>query len=412
MSLTVKKYKIKPYRSYYHYKKRKLALKRLGLMTCLMGLVVVSLIIGKDIQGFRGFDTGGFLFNVKPEVRETFYLEQKDTLYSVHNEPIKVKAVYLGAGYMDKLDSIVQIANETEVNAVVIDVKDDYGYLTFDSDNPNLKHMVKDKPPIQDIDQVMNTLYRNNIYPIARIVTFKDKVAGSVEPDRLVKRKDGTVFVTPKGEKWLDPYNKENWDYILEVCEEAIDVGFREIQFDYIRFHESMNTEDVDFPTDKTKIQAITEFVDYAYERLHKQGITVSADVFGTIITSRIDAEIVGQDYKELVQRLDYICPMVYPSHYGPGSFGVDYPDLDPYTIILESMQYSNSIIKEIPRAKRRAEVRPWLQDFTATWVRPHQVYGDEELRAQIQGAYDALIEEWIIWNAVGNYSEGGFEKE
>lgn len=377
---------------------------------CFLG-VIASMLVGIALNGSEH----PFKTYFKKEVQgtqEVFFLEQDHTRYDVYNEPTKVKAVYLGAGYMSKLDQIVAIANETEINGIVIDVKDDFGYLTFATDNPDLAHAVRRKPPITQIDAIMNTLYRNNIYPIARIVTFKDKAISAVAPERMVRTKAGEVFTTPQGETWLDPYNRANWDYILQICQEAIDVGFREIQFDYIRFHESMHRADLDFPEDETKIEIITAFVDYAYEYLHQQGIVVSADVFGTIITSKIDAEIVGQDYKELVKRLDYICPMVYPSHYGPGSFGIPYPDLDPYGIILATMQYSNSIIKEIPRAQRRAEVRPWLQDFTATWVRPHQVYGAKQLRQQIDGAYDALIEEWILWNAAGNYSVGGLQKK
>ena len=346
------------------------------------------------------------------EQTEPVYFKQDQTLYNVHHEPEQVKAIYLPAGYMSKLDEVVEIANKTEINAVVVDVKDDNGYLTFKTDKEVLKNMVKKNPPIQDIETVMNTLYQHDIYPIARIVTFKDKVVGNDYPDRMVRKKDGTLFTTSKNETWLDPYNKKNWEYILEVCQEAVDLGFKEIQFDYVRFHESMKDTVCDFPEDKSRTQIITEFIDYMYEHLHEKGVVVSADVFGTIITSKIDAEIVGQDYKELIKRLDYICPMIYPSHYGQGSFGVNYPDLDPYTIILKALQYSNSMMKEIPRVERRAKVRPWLQDFTATWVNPHQTYGAKQLKEQINASYDALIDEWILWNAAANYSVEGLSKE
>ncbi|MGL4800479.1 MAG: putative glycoside hydrolase [Cellulosilyticaceae bacterium] len=407
----MKKYKIKPYQSYYRYKQKKLAFIRLFIVAVI--LTGIIFIIWKQQSEVTG---AGFKWNdllpTQTEKVEPVYFKQEETLYNVHNIPPKVKAVYLPAGYMSKLDEVVRIANETEVNAVVVDIKDDFGYLTFKTDTPALQHMVKEKPPIAEIDSVVAKLYENNIYPIARIVTFKDKVMAKKQPDRMVKKKDGTIFTTPKGETWLDPYNKENWDYILEVCQEAVDLGFREIQFDYVRFHESMDNEVCDFPEDQSKVEIITEFIDYVYERLHAEGVVVSADVFGTIITSKIDAEIVGQDYKELLKRVDYICPMIYPSHYGPGSFGVPYPDMDPYAIVLAAMQYSNSIMKEIPREERKATVRPWLQDFTATWVNPHQVYGGQQVKEQIDASYDALIDEWILWNAVGRYSEEGLAKE
>ena len=142
------------------------------------------------------------------------------------------------------------------------------------------------------------------------------------------------------------------------------------------------------------------------YEGLSGYGVYVSADVFGAIINSSIDAEIVGQDYKELVKTLDYICPMIYPSHYANGSFGVEYPDLDPYTIILKALQASNRVIQEIPRSERKAIVRPWLQDFTATWLAAYQPYKEDQVRAQIRGVEDALLEEWILWNSAARYTK------
>lgn len=409
----MKKYKIKPYQSYYRYKKRKLMIARLFVTTVIISLIGLVVWIK---EGTNFIDPPQLiqkeLETMEEVVAEPVYFNQQDTLYNVHNEPPEIKAVYLPAGYMKKTDAIIELANTTEVNAVVVDIKDDFGYLTFRSDNERLQEMVKQKPPIDDIRLLMGKLYENNIYPIARIVSFKDEVVGKTNPERLVKRKDGTIFETSKGETWLDPYNKDNWDYLLEICNEAIKFGFKEIQFDYVRFHESMSQEICDFPSDQSKVEIITEFVEYMYGHLHEKGIVVSADVFGTIITSKIDAEIVGQDYKELMKHLDYICPMIYPSHYGPGSFGVKYPDLDPYSIILSALQYSNNIMKEIPREERRAKVRPWLQDFTASWVNPHQIYGPAELRSQIDACHDALTNEWILWNAAANYSEGGLERK
>ena len=410
--LRVRKYKVKPYKSYYFYRQKKLTKSKL-LVTCTLIGLIGCIIISRSVFGWPQLNWfRGHMVDEMGMGTELVYFEQNEALYNVHKTPEKVKAVYLAAGYMSKLDEVIRMANETEVNAVVIDIKDDNGYLTFSTDNPELQNMLKAKPAIQDIEEVMNKLYQNNIYPIARIVTFKDSVVEKTHPERMIQTKDGQVYATSKGEKWLDPYNKENWAYILEVCKEAISLGFKEIQFDYIRFHESMKDEVCDFPEEITRVEIITAFVDYMYEILHDEGIVVSADVFGTIITSKIDAEIVGQDYKELVKRLDYICPMIYPSHYAAGSFGIAYPDLDPYGIILGALQYSNSVLKEIPRSERRAEVRPWLQDFTATWVKPYQVYGGEQVRQQIDATYDALIDEWILWNAAAKYSEDGLKKE
>ena len=404
----LKKYKIKPYHSYYYYRH-----KRLKLIKIIIAVSIAVAIIGIFI-GLNKDTVATLIYKTQKAAEEmvnieaSLYIEPSDVSYSVYHEPEEIKAVYLPAGYMEELDTLIDMAHTTEVNGFVVDVKDDKGYLTFDSPNPNLAHMVKSQPPIEDIKGLMDKLYANEIFPIARIVTFKDAVMAKEHPERMVHTKDGELFKTPQGETWLNPYNRENWPYLLEVCEEAINVGFKEIQFDYIRFHESMKDSVCDFPEEETRTEVITAFIDYIYDHLHEKGVVVSADVFGTIITSSIDANSVGQDYKELMKHLDYICPMIYPSHYAEGSFGINHPDLAPYDLILAVMQYSNNITKEIPREERRAEVRPWLQDFTATWIEPHQNYADEEVEEQINAVYDALTNEWILWNAAGSYSIGG----
>lgn len=346
--------------------------------------------------------------------KDKVYFSQDEVMYGLFTEPVQAKGIYVPASKMDKLDELIELAKETEVNSFVIDVKDDYGYLTFDSDNAVLEEMgmIRKKPLISDMTEVMNRLYKADIYPIARIVAFKDNVVGKKFPERLVQDKIGQPYQTSDGQTWLNPYDKRNWEYLLEISKEAISVGFKEIQFDYIRFHESMKVETVNFSNDQSKTEIITEFTKYMYEHLKPYGVYVSADVFGAVITSSIDAEAVGQDYKELSKYLDYISPMIYPSHYGEGSFGVQYPDLNPYDIILRAMQASNEVIKEVPRSQRRAKVRPWLQDFTATWVDPHQVYGKQQVKEQIQGTYDAVIDQWMLWNAAANYTEDALEKE
>lgn len=408
----MKKYKVKPYQSYYYYKRRKMMTRRVICASVLIALIFTTLIVTKkielkDLAVLVSQEQMQTLEYVKP-----VYLEQDAVKYDVHMTPTAVRGVYLPATHMSQLDTLIDLAEETEVNAMVIDIKNDLGYLTFSTDNPLLTHAVQKNPKIPNIEEVMDKLYQANIYPIARIVSFKDNVTTMTSPEQSVKAVDGTIFETSKGEKWLNPYDKRNWDYLLEISKEAIKLGFKEIQFDYIRFHESMEGKDLDFPEDQSKIDIITEFTEYMYEHLHPYGVAVSADVFGTIITSKIDARIVGQDYKELAKHLDYICPMIYPSHYGEGSFGIAYPDLNPYELILQVMQYSNTAIKEIPRSERRAEVRPWLQDFTASWLGTYQEYGDDEVREQIRATYDALGKEWILWNGAGKYHSGGLEKE
>ncbi|OON97685.1 MAG: hypothetical protein ATN36_02660 [Epulopiscium sp. Nele67-Bin005] len=399
---------LSPCNSYYEYKLKKQYMKKGILVGIIMFLIVIGL-----------WNT--FYMEVQGEVYEGIFVNnsefagdfvQNTITYDIYREPVKVKGIYVPTYKLDKIDELIELANTTEVNSFVIDVKNDSGYLVFPTDNPVLVEMggVSSSANSQSIPKVLDKLYANDIYPIARVVVFKDKVVGNTYPERMIQDHDGNIYHNSSGETWLNPYNKDNWDYILEVCKEVINLGFKEIQFDYIRFHESMNSTRVDLP-DENKTEIITEFVDYMVTELSSYGVFVSADVFGAIITSNIDAQIVGQDYQQLITMLDSICPMVYPSHYGAGSFGQASPDLAPYEIILGAMNASNSVVDKLQEDEQKAIVRPWLQDFTASWVNPHQVYGKEQVRAQIEAVYDAGLEEWILWNAVANYTEDALLK-
>ena len=165
--------------------------------------------------------------------------------------------------------------------------------------------------------------------------------------------------------------------------------------------------KEVQYPeeSDVSKTQIITEFVRYMSDRLSDNQVFFSTDVFGTIIGSYVDSTAVGQDYSEMAAAVDYMCPMIYPSHYGAGNFGIDYPDTQPYQTIYSALKSSQ---KELSLAKTgdafQATVRPWLQGFTASYLQHYISYGKEEFRGQIQGVYDSGYEEWLFWNAGSNY--------
>ncbi|NLK22177.1 MAG: putative glycoside hydrolase [Epulopiscium sp.] len=346
------------------------------------------------------------------------YMEQPQINYATFLEPKKLRAIYVTgwkAGVPKYIDELIEVANATEINAMVIDVKSDDGWITFDADVPVAKGIgATSKVGIRDIHGLMDKLRENNIYPIARIVAFKDPYLAEKRPDFAIKNQDGSIF-RAKGIAWVNPYNKDVWEYVLDISKEAAKVGFKEIQFDYIRFDTSSGMKSVDLgplAEEKTKTEIITEFTQYAMEELKPYGVFVSADVFGTIITSKIDADIVGQDYVEMARHLDYICPMVYPSHYADGSLGIKYPDLQPYDMILAAMNASNEKLAVIPEGEHKAIVRPWLQDFTASWIKHYQPYGPKQLREQIQGTYDAGLDEWILWSPSNRYSIGGLLPE
>lgn len=330
--------------------------------------------------------------------------------------PVKARGVYvMSRSIMDKRDELIELAETTEINALVIDVKDDNGRITFKMDSPMAQEIGATTNTISDIEDLMKLLKEKDIYPIARIVAFKDPYLAEKRHELAIKNKDGSLYRDNNGECWINPYEREVWDYLIEVSTKAAEMGFMEIQFDYIRFSTGKGMSEAYFgplAEEKTKEDIIIEFTRYAYESLRPLGVFVSADVYGTIISSSIDAGLVGQNYVEMAKYLDYICPMIYPSHFGDGNYGVDHPDLEPYKIVRKVLTASKNKLDEIPEEQHRADVRPWLQDFTATWIRNYQSYGPLQLREQIIGVYAVGYSEWLLWNAAGNYTVDGLYRD
>ena len=385
---------------------------------------------------------------------------QEETVTEPFAEKVRVKGIYVTGSMAgtSNMDNLIALVDRTELNTMVIDVKNDEGRVVYDMDSAFVREIGAVKEYVSDMPGLIRKCKEHGIYLIARIVAFKDPFLAENRQDLALTDKNGNIFRDKSGLAWVNPYKREVWDYLLEIARQAASVGFDEIQFDYIRFSTDAGMSKVDFgeeALEQDKEDVITEFTIYAAQELHDMGVPLSADVYGVIIDSKLDASIVGQNYYEMAKHLDYISPMVYPSHYGPGNLGLAVPDAQPYETIFRSMKTSrkvlagmgreaenmqvsgndvsgnsisgNSISENnasgksmdaadpkdlVPNQEIRADVRPWLQDFTATWVKGHIRYGPEEIRAQIQAVYDAGYEEWILWNASNRYTEGGLLPE
>lgn len=329
---------------------------------------------------------------------------------------VKVKGIYV-TGPMagnEAFGELLELVDATELNTMVIDVKNDEGKISWQMDLESAREIGACTPYIGDIGSFMRTLEEHGIYTIARIVCFKDPCLAGARPELALKKADGTPVMDGGGMAWVNPYREEVWEYLAEVAEASVEAGFDEIQFDYVRFPIGEDADAAEYGVDMQeteKQQAISGFLEYAVNRLHGKGIVVTADVFGTIIGSETDVEQVGQDYAKLGEIIDVLSPMVYPSHYGNGVFGLDIPDAHPYETVLAALNGSKGELEGIAEEKRAA-VRPWLQAFTATWVNGHISYGGEQVRQQIQAVYDAGYEEWILWNAVNRYPADGLLPE
>lgn len=333
---------------------------------------------------------------------------EEDSSHNVRPEPVKVKGIYVSgpvAG-IEKMDGLIDLVDRTELNAMVIDVKNDEGKVTYKMQSDLVQELEASVAYIPNISELVEKCKEKNIYLIARIVAFRDPYLAEEKPEWAVHTKAGDVFRDKNGMAWVNPYNREVWDYLVEVASRAAEDGFDEVQFDYIRFSTDVKEEEVDYGPEAEKadkVDIITEFTKYLYEKLEPQGVYVAADVFGTVIDNKKDQMIVGQDYAKMAANLDYICPMVYPSHYYNGAYGIEVPDADPYKTIYAASTASVRELEAVPE-ESRAHVRLWLQSFTASWVPGYISYGPEQIREQIKGAYDAGYEEWILWNAAVNY--------
>ena len=345
----------------------------------------------------------------------------KETDFEADNKKktkrVKVKGIYVSgpiAGH-SKMDELIELVDTTELNAMVIDVKNDDGRITYQLDQNTVASQIgANINYVSDMNALVKRCKEKNIYLIARIVAFKDPYLAQQCPDYAVKTKSGDIFHDKSGLAWVNPYNHEVWDYLIEVATQAANIGFDEIQFDYIRFSTDLKSDKLDFGPEaenKSKTDIITEFTQYAHNKLSDLGVYVAADVYGTIIDSKIDQDIVGQNYVEMASNLDYICPMVYPSHYANGVYGIPVPDAQPYDTVKAAMQAAAKQLNVIPE-ENRAINRVWIQSFTASWVDGHISYGPKQIRDQIHGAYDAGFDEWILWNAAVKYQKNSLLTE
>jgi hypothetical protein len=319
---------------------------------------------------------------------------------------VPVKGIYVSsyhAGKPDLLAKMTDIADRTEINAFVVDVKDDLGMVVYNSDVAMAKSLGLVDPRIPDIDALIATLREHDITPIARLVCFQDSGLANARPDLAVQSSKGGLWKDYKGRSYTNPYSHEVWEYLVQVAEDVARHGFREIQFDYVRFPADGPVKEAVYPGQyTTRTDAIAGFLAYARERLQKLGVWVSADVFGVTLAVQNDQGI-GQIAEQIGQNVDIVCPMVYPSHYQPGSYNLDSPNASPYELITGALKDAKHRM-----AGTGAMVRPWLQDFSLGGV----TYGVAEVKAQIKAAEELGYTEWLLWDPALKYTVGALRSQ
>ncbi|MFA6322899.1 MAG: putative glycoside hydrolase [Candidatus Buchananbacteria bacterium] len=324
--------------------------------------------------------------------------------FLVKPQKIENKGIYLTAyiaGMKQRREELVDLINQTELNSVVIDVKDYSGMIFFDTNLAEVDKIGAEDIRISDLKNWLKYLKQQGIYTIARITVFQDPYLAENKPEIALKSKSGGIWRDKKGLAWVDPTQRYVWEYNINLAKETAKLGFDEINFDYIRFPSDGDIKQIVYANldkngDKSKVMA--DFYQYLDQSLTFYPVLTSGDMFGMVLW-RNDGLNIGQRFEDAAPHFDYICPMVYPSHYPPGFKDFANPADHPYEIVFQSLD-------RVKNAKYRAKVRPWLQAFDMG-----AVYDDQKIRLQKKATYDSGGYGWLLWNASNRYTNKGLDK-
>lgn len=332
------------------------------------------------------------------------YVEKvMDEMKPAKPAPIEAKGIYLtaySAGSSKTVDRMIELINATELNTVVVDIKDYSGKVLYDSDLELVNTLGLEDDRIGDVRAMIKKFHDNDIYVIARQTVFQDPILAENKQEFAIKSKAGGIWRDNLGLAWVDPTEKGVWEYNVALAREAIALGFDEINFDYVRFPSDGNMSLVVYKTgDKKRYEVMNGFYTYLGEQLRDEPAWISIDMFGFVM-ERHDGMSIGQRLEDAVDHIDYICPMMYPSHYPPGHLGLENPAAHPGAVI------ENGMRKGAPYFEgKRAQARPWIQAFH---IGAH--YDAAKIRAQIDQVEAYTDGGWLLWNASNRYTAAGLK--
>jgi len=323
-------------------------------------------------------------------------------------EPFESRGVYIPFGLLvkeDKILEIIDLVRRTELNTIVLDVKGDRAWLAYPSEMPVAKEIdaYANELDLMDVGEFLRLCQHHGIYTIARIVVFKDNVLAQGKPEWAIHRENGELWRDLEDLCWVDPFRKVVWDYNVGIAKEVIELGFDEVQFDYLRFPsdgEYWDTVYLEERSFETRVRAMRDFCRYAHEHLQPTGAFYSADLFGLTVWVDRDQDMgIGQRVEDIAPYFDYLSPMVYPSTFRGVAFAFGDPLHQPYQVVYQSC------VKALERTD--THIRPWIQHYSLYGI----TYGTEELLAQKRATIDAGTTGWLFWNSGGVYDEAVFER-
>lgn len=359
----------------------------------------------------------------KEEVKDTEEVVKEVPKPAVHiSTPNPVKAIYMTACVLSTVEfkqEVVDVIDSTEINAIVIDIKDFSGTISFPTDNPKLYGTQGDGCKAKGVKEFIEELHKKNIYVIGRVTVFQDNIMTKLHPELAVKRaSDGGVWKDHKGISFIDVGAKEHWNYMVELSKESYAIGFDEINFDYVRYPSDGNMSDIrfDHSDGSNKPESLRKFFEFLHTQLKDTGIVTSADLFGMTTTNTDDLNI-GQVLENALPYFDYIAPMVYPSHYPSNFNGWANPNNYPYELIYfvmkagadraEALKNNPATPADIKARVGAHQLRTWIQDFDYGGD-----YGPKEVRAQIDASVAAGVPSWMIWAPSNRYTKEALKSE
>ncbi len=328
--------------------------------------------------------------------------------------PSDVRAIYMTAytaGYAERRNSLIEkVVASDKYNAVVIDIKDVSGFLAYTPKNP-----IRDASPsnkIKDIHSIVKQIKKRGVYLIARIIVFKDQEFVKKYPGLAVKNTNGEIWRDRKGKAWVDPSAEAIWDYTVDLSSRAYDLGFDEVNIDYVRFPSDGNMDDIVYPIsgkNSIKSNIIEEFNKYLSTKLRDKypEKKLSADVFG-MVTARNNGLGIGQKLSSFIPYYDYVSPMIYPSLYPNNYNGIVHPNNHEYKIVydavLSGLKYIDNYNFKNGTDYPHSLLRPWIQGYTCTWCSGYQKKL-VDIIDQEQAVKDNNLDGFLLWNSSNKYN-------
>jgi len=384
-------------RSFFKHRKRNYIFLALVLLIILIGFFIFPYLFPERSEN---------QFNLNKNMSQASVVLSLDDEVKHIKTPDAVKAIYMTswvAGTPSLRAKLVDLIDQTEINSVIIDIKDYSGMIAFLTDDEKVLKYGAPESRIRDIKDFLKLLHQKDIYIIGRISAFQDSHLVNIKPEWAVKKSSdkNQIWRDQKGIAWIDVGARGMWQYLADIGHLSYELGFDELNFDYIRFPSDGNMNDIYYPFSEgvEKKEALRQFFGFLYKEFRGTGAVLSADLFGMTTTNTDDLNI-GQYLEYALPYFDYVAPMVYPSHYPPTFIGINNPASEPYKVIKYSLD------KAVERASTTPEkIRPWLQDFDLGTN-----YDAGMVRAEIQAVYDSGLNSFMLWSPSNRYTRGALK--